>query len=92
VTAQKPASGRVTWRDRLSPFAELQAELVSGVDRLVSEATDTELTKLLQAAGRPDSTNCWWAIFQVAPVVIEAVGQERWRRKAARRAARRAAA
>lgn len=84
-------STRLTWKTRLAPFADEYSAMLAAVERIVESMTDDELTKVLAATRRPSQTNCWWAIYRVAPIVREAVLEERYSRQKTRAGARRAA-
>lgn len=74
---------RQTWKTRLHPFADAYAEMSRTVDVAVQGMTDDELDGLLNATTLATQTNCWWAMYQVAALVAEAVKSEQRDRIAA---------
>ena len=77
---------RPDWKDLLEPFGDLFTELDAEVARRISERSYEELSDLLDACNRPTNTNCWWAVYQIAPRVAAAIRLERSRRALARKA------
>lgn len=71
---------REPWREALRPWAEQFGRLVGDLDSHCRECDDNELQVLADAAGRPTSSNCWWAEFEVAALVRDAVKREQRRR------------
>lgn len=81
-TAGAPTRRRVTWRDRLDPFADDYSAMTQAITARVASLPDDELTKLLAATTRPTQTNVSWAVHSAAPHVADAVRREQYRRKA----------
>ena len=77
---------RLTWRDRLDPFAADYAALVLRIEEQVRAMSDADLAELVAATRQPTQTNCAWSLYQVAPVVLDAVRAEQQWRKAVSRA------
>lgn len=74
------------WMTHLHPFSQAYSDAIIAIDRHVEAADDAELDALEASAGQPTTTNCWWAVAQVAPLVREAVAAERYRRARAAQA------
>jgi hypothetical protein len=68
---------RTTWKDRLRPFAQ-HIEQISALIRVME---DEELKKLGIACRNPTSTNCGWATYQAAKVIMGEVDAELRRRQ-----------
>lgn len=60
------------WLWYTSPFTGLPSGSVRTRIRTQLQAmSDDELRALRRAARYPSRTNCWWAIYEVAPIVRE---------------------
>ncbi|MEW6104776.1 MAG: hypothetical protein AB1563_00190 [Bacillota bacterium] len=60
------------WLWYTSPFTALPGESAkTRIRALLQGMSDDELRALRRAARYPSRTNCWWAIYEVAPVVRE---------------------
>ena len=79
---------RTTWQKRLEPFGHIYAAMVREIEAQVDAMTDDELQKVLAATKRPTPTNIWWATYNVAPLVTDAVEGERRHRASEAKAAR----
>lgn len=64
-------------KNALDPFADLY----SAIYRRVAEATDEELSVLVDAPELLTEVNCWWCAYRVAPFVAKLAGDELASRK-----------
>lgn len=71
------------WQKTLRPWAEEYADLTERIAAHCLSLTDAQLQAFDDAAKRPSQTNCWWAMYQVAPLIRNAVAVEQLRRRAA---------
>lgn len=62
---------REPWKKRLGPFAYLYLDFESAIEEKLKEDSDADLKSLMEAAEKTTATNCWWAIYRVAPFVRE---------------------
>jgi hypothetical protein len=84
--AENDAPKRATWRDLLEPWANRYADRCESTDEHVAGLDDAALNALGRAALRPTQTNVWWASYNVAPLVREAVRREQYARHLAKQA------
>lgn len=74
---------------RLEPFAWMYSDMDRAIEEHVQSLTSAQLRSLDALTNKPGRTNCWWAVYQVAPLVRQAIQDERYRRKhRSRRSAR----
>lgn len=66
------------WKKLLRPWAEQHAALLTSLDEHCRSLDDDALQALADSTQRPSHTNCWWAIYNVAPIVREAVATEQY--------------
>jgi hypothetical protein len=69
------------WRQILDPIAFAHCELVNAIEDYVAGLPDDVLADHLRAAEWPTSTNCWWASYNVAPLLRQAVRHEQYVRR-----------
>lgn len=70
----------------LGPWAQRFYGLTDHIDKHCQLLSDEDLASLKVAADWPTTTNCWYMVYAVAPMVRDAVGHEQ-RRRARERAA-----
>jgi len=76
------ARNQHSWKTDLRPFADRYADLATSINNEIAVCSDAELTRLSIAVDQPSQSNCWWAVYAVAPIVRRAVSEERFRRAA----------
>lgn len=68
------------WREILDPIAHVYCDLVNTIEDYVAGLPDQVLDDHLAAAQSMTTTNCWWASYHVAPLLLEAVTREQFLR------------
>lgn len=71
---------RSNFKTRLQPWAERWWELTRDIETWVYESTDDELAQIERDAFAPGTSNCWYATFEVAQQIKQALASERLRR------------
>lgn len=74
------------WNKVLRPYAENYAAITGGI----WELSIKELQRLRSACKKPNQTNCWWATFNVAQMILPEVERALREKLRVRRAANRA--
>lgn len=64
------------WRKRLDPWAREYSAFLTRLNIHVASLNDKELEQLEAATHTPTTTNCWFAVYHVAPIVRDAVKSE----------------
>jgi hypothetical protein len=64
----------------LMPWATQYAALYCDLEEHVKALSDADLLALGAEAEEPDQTNCWWATYDVASIVRDAVKLETYQR------------
>jgi hypothetical protein len=54
------------WDEPLKPYAEIYARLYERIENMATP----ELTKLLETAKKADTSNCWFATYRAAQILI----------------------
>lgn len=57
----------------LQPFDEAYVRMLREVNALVAKMNDAQLAELKTAITGPTTTNCGWTLYQVLPLVKEAI-------------------
>ncbi len=63
--------------ERLKPFAVAFHQFQGEIDALLAQVPDSELDALVAECGQVTDSNCWWAVFAVAPLVRSLAEQRR---------------
>lgn len=61
---------------RLQLWAEKYMGLINEMNAHCAELSDEELAALSDDTRVPNQTNCWWATYQVAPMLRSAIADE----------------
>lgn len=57
------------FNSELEPFAKIYSEMHQNIRNVLDTKTNEELEKLIEYTSEPNQTNCWWATYEVAPIV-----------------------
>jgi hypothetical protein len=68
------------WKTALRPFADRLADLRREIAKRCEGLSDSELAELRNATTLPSQTNCYWAIYSVAPMVAQEIAAEQQHR------------
>ena len=61
-----------TFKEELNPFAYLYAEMRN----IIGELSTRKLNRLIKYKDKLDDTNCWWATYNVMPILEKMILQE----------------
>lgn len=53
----------------LKPYADRYAEVENKIDDEINKLSIKQLKELIAACNEPTQCNCWWATYNVAPIV-----------------------
>lgn len=69
------------WSERLWTFAEIYAGMEDRICANIKMWDDESLRQFIKDADQPETNNCWWAVYRVAPIVKRFAMQEITRRE-----------
>lgn len=69
------------WKALLEPFGYARYEFQNAIQAMIREKTDDELAALLAGTFNVNTTNCWFATYDVAPMLSLEIKLEQSTRK-----------
>lgn len=79
-TKRKPPrrEPRPSWQAELAPFGPMYHAFEAAVIAELEKYEDAGLRKVIEAAGRVGESNCWYATYEVAPIVAAEARRSWW--------------